>query len=1013
MDVVVLDRDGRPVRGLTRADFALSEDGKPQAIVGFEARALDPEPVPSRAASGHAPSVALSSPGRVFAVVIDDLGLSPTEVLATRASLQRWIAERADARDQLTLLTTSGDVWWSDQVGRGRKDLTAVLDRVRGKRAEATLANGAVSEQEAYQIVVMERHGQAGESMSPYGDAATVATGPDAPPAPSQTDRSKTVAERVAVRFLNANLCQLNRASRLDSMVQCYGMAEAAAAEVYGAWTRRAAVLLRTLQRVADELRDVPGRKSMVLLSAELIRDRSLDRPFRDVVAAAQRANTAVYFGGARGLAASAFGAAENRTSLRAGDVGAMNVEQDVLALAGAEHLADETGGAAVASNDLAAGLERMASDASAYYLLGYQPEHAPDGRWHDVDVKVARPGVRVRARRTYLSERPAAAPVEARGPSLVAGGDRAALPLQAAAHVQGPDGAGGARVLVAIEVDGDRVDVADGPAGATAALDLSLVAVARDRPSVLPLEQTIDLTLRSSERAGGWSFVRELRLPPGVAQVRTRVRDRRSGRTGAVALRVEVPDVGAPYLSSLLLADSTQPSPLAGEPPRLVPSAGRRFRADRTLFCQYELFQYGGVGLAGVARVRGGYAVTDEAGRTVASEAPTPIATDGSRVVRRLALPLAPLPPGRYTLTVDVEDQLASRSFRAAEAFTVEASAPQVSAADARVGVTGRVERSGGRVRLGYPGVAFRLRFEGTALAMRADASTPDVYVDVSVDDGPPRVLRLPKGAGEVVLADGLAAGAHTAALVHRNETWQGVVTVESFRTDADGRFLAAEAAPARRLLFVGDSVTCGENVDRAAGACRKDASNWNASASYGMVLARAVSADAHLVCFGGRGLVRDWQGRTDVPNAPAFFERAVPDDGGSAWDHAAYTPDVVVVSLGTNDFGASAGPPPEREPWVAAYAALVRRIREVHPSAGIVLTEGAIVSDDDPARQDRTTLGAYLDEAVRRVGDARVVHAASARHPGDACDAHPTAAEHRAMARELEPYVRALAGW
>src|SRR5712691_1169770 len=36
VDAVMLDDHGRPVRGLTSQDFALAEDGKPQAIVSFE-----------------------------------------------------------------------------------------------------------------------------------------------------------------------------------------------------------------------------------------------------------------------------------------------------------------------------------------------------------------------------------------------------------------------------------------------------------------------------------------------------------------------------------------------------------------------------------------------------------------------------------------------------------------------------------------------------------------------------------------------------------------------------------------------------------------------------------------------------------------------------------------------------------------------------------------------------------------------------------------------------------------
>ena len=37
VDVVVLDRDGKPVPGLTRADFVVREDGRPQNVTAFEA----------------------------------------------------------------------------------------------------------------------------------------------------------------------------------------------------------------------------------------------------------------------------------------------------------------------------------------------------------------------------------------------------------------------------------------------------------------------------------------------------------------------------------------------------------------------------------------------------------------------------------------------------------------------------------------------------------------------------------------------------------------------------------------------------------------------------------------------------------------------------------------------------------------------------------------------------------------------------------------------------------------
>jgi VWFA-related protein len=68
------------------------------------------------------------------------------------------------------------------------------------------------------------------------------------------------------------------------------------------------------------------------------------------------------------------------------------------------QRMAYETGGRAVfSSNAPAQRLAQVISDASAHYLLGYVPSREPaDGRFHRIEVKVRRPGVRVIARRGY-----------------------------------------------------------------------------------------------------------------------------------------------------------------------------------------------------------------------------------------------------------------------------------------------------------------------------------------------------------------------------------------------------------------------------------------------------------------------------------------------------------------------------------------------------------------------------------------------------------------------------------
>ena len=56
-------------------------------------------------------------------------------------------------------------------------------------------------------------------------------------------------------------------------------------------------------------------------------------------------------------------------------------------------------------NNDLDAGLKRISDDLSSYYLLGYYSTNGKlDGRFHNIKVRVKRPGVDVRARKGYRS---------------------------------------------------------------------------------------------------------------------------------------------------------------------------------------------------------------------------------------------------------------------------------------------------------------------------------------------------------------------------------------------------------------------------------------------------------------------------------------------------------------------------------------------------------------------------------------------------------------------------------
>jgi len=70
--------------------------------------------------------------------------------------------------------------------------------------------------------------------------------------------------------------------------------------------------------------------------------------------------------------------------------------------------LASGTGGFPILNtNDLLAGLQKIAREQDEYYLLGYTPEESPDGSCHTLRVKVDRGGTEVRARSGYCNVRP------------------------------------------------------------------------------------------------------------------------------------------------------------------------------------------------------------------------------------------------------------------------------------------------------------------------------------------------------------------------------------------------------------------------------------------------------------------------------------------------------------------------------------------------------------------------------------------------------------------------------
>ena len=340
------------------------------------------------------------------------------------------------------------------------------------------------------------------------------------------------------------------------------------------------------------------------------------------------------------------------------------------------------------------------------------------------------------------------------------------------------------------------------------------------------------------------------------------------------------------------------------------------------------------------------------------------------------------------------------------------------VSPLDPHLQYMGRYALVGDEARFGFPGVTIRFAYRGPAPTILLGANSPYCAFNLAVNGWEPVVIRLPEGRSELPLPSGPAPqGGWLVELARRNENWQGIAAFHGLVLPAGCELLAPPPLPERRLMFIGDSITGGEAIDRYPPELDSSPRTANAPRSYGMLLGRALGAQVHLVSCGGRGVLRNWKGEgaeRDV-TAPQFFQRALPDDPAAKWDHSSYTPDAIVIALGQNDL--SSGWIDEAA-FTAAFANFLADIRKVHPKAAVLFTESPMRSED-PATEDgkkrefqRKCLRTVI-AAAHAAGDTRVAFAPLHQYPGTPTNAHPVAFQHEQMAAELIGPLRELVGW
>lgn len=661
VDAVVKDKKGAPVTDLKQSDFTVLEDGQAQSIVSFEAVKLPDQPgttpPPRPRVSSNTSHEAQT--GRSFVVVFDDIHLSLFQARRAKIAVAEFLKTGVREGDRVTLVATGGGAWWSARMESGREELLALLKRLDGRHIPDRSPD-RLSDFEAMRIHVY-RDQEVGQRVSrrfeAYGASARAGT---------QRDTSSAYQD-------------------IDPLVS--GRAQ----EIYYQASSKNRITLAVVERVLQSLATTRGRKSMILVSEGFIFDPNLDE-FKQVVQASRRANVAIYFLNTKGLQGTPdFQGAEFGPALPEQDIGA--AFGDALeAAAGAESIASDSGGFTVANtNDLGKGIQRIADDSRAYYLLGYVPQNAKqDGRFRKITLKVNRKGVDVRARKGYFASLEGAKAAEKKpsGPdpdiqaALDSPFEEQDVPLRMTAHVFDETLLGKAGVVVTTEVDISRFGFEEREGRLLDSLEFLLVVAHRESGEYLRYDQKVDMKLLPATKAkleqNWFPISRDFELAPGGYQAKIVVRDKNNGSIGTVIHEFEVPDLGQLRTSSLVLTDTLQPQPEASQdskpgPPRTAVVARRSFASGAMLFAQVEVYGAAKDKAANQPKVSSGYVVRGTDGTVLAEQAASTIMpTSLGKLSRLMGFRLDGAQPGEYEMILSVKDEVSGKALEVKEPFTV-----------------------------------------------------------------------------------------------------------------------------------------------------------------------------------------------------------------------------------------------------------------------------------------------------------------------------------------------------
>jgi VWFA-related protein len=390
VEAFVTDKDGKSVDDLTLADFEVYEDGKPVELTNFfqndrleslagEASALAPEAGAEAAPAAPAQPDSREDQRLNLVVYVDLYHLRPANKAKVLDQLGSFVEKRLGHGDRVMTITHQRSL-------KMIHPFTQDFQKVRAGIAE---------------VSKMATGGQAADSeRRRVTNAIFFSTDNPAMDQQNALLAIKTFAEQQALEIGSSM-------TALETVLRSLGGLPGRRALLYVSDGLEKQPGLDLFQLYRDKFGGGSRAGDAAILdnpAVEVIRTDQT-RIFNEVAATANTYQVTLYTLQARGAASLPhLNAQEADTSAGVGgsftaSTERMHSEQEPLIA-----LADETGGAAIINtSNFKGAFESLSNDFNSLYSLGYRSKNGGDGRYHKIEVKVKRPGLKVRHRSGYV----------------------------------------------------------------------------------------------------------------------------------------------------------------------------------------------------------------------------------------------------------------------------------------------------------------------------------------------------------------------------------------------------------------------------------------------------------------------------------------------------------------------------------------------------------------------------------------------------------------------------------